>query len=128
MRNTGSNLVKPSNIPRDDKNLAVMAHLLPLLGFLLPGLNVGMPLGIWLLKRNKSIFVECHARESLNFQITLSLLCVVWTILTWMLVGLLLLPLVPVVLIAALLFMVKAAIKASRGEFYYYPFTLRLVH
>ena len=128
MRNTGSNLVKPSNIPRDDKNLAVMAHLLPLLGFLLPGLNVGIPLGIWLLKRNRSIFVGCHARESLNFQITLSLLCVVWTILTWMLVGLLLLPLVPVVLIAALLFMVKAAIKASRGEFYYYPFTLRLVH
>ncbi len=127
MNDFGSDLVKTSKIHRDDKNLAVLAHLLPLFGFLVPGLNMGIPLVIWLLKRDKSMFIEHHARESLNFQITFSVLCGAWTLLTWMLVGLLLLPLVPVVLIVVLLFMFRAAMKAGKGEFYCYPVTLRLV-
>ena len=128
MSDFGSDLVNISKIHRDDKNLAVLAHLLPLLGFLIPGLNMAIPLVIWLSKRDKSMFVEHHARESLNFQITFSLLCVIWSILTFFLVGWLLLPLVPVVLIVVLLFMFRAAMKAGNGAFYRYPFTLRLVH
>ena len=128
MNDFGSDLVNTSQIHRDDKNLAVLAHLLPLLGFVMPGLNMAIPLVIWWLKRDKSIFVEHHARESLNFQITFSLLCVFWSVLTWFLVGWLLLPLVPVVLIVALLFMFRAAMKAGNGEFYRYPFTVHLVH
>ena len=128
MNDFGSDLVNTSKIHRDEKNLAVLAHLLPLLGFVMPGLNMAIPLVIWWLKRDKSIFVEHHARESLNFQITFSLLCVLWSVLTFFLVGWLLLPVVPVVLILALLFMFRAAMKAGNGEFYRYPFTLHLVH
>lgn len=128
MNDFGSDLVNTSKIHRDEKNLAVLAHLLPLLGFLMPGLNMAIPLVIWWLKRDKSIFVEHHARESLNFQITFSLLCVLWSVLTFFLVGWLLLPVVPVVLIVALLFMFRAAMKAGNGEFYRYPFTVHLVH
>ena len=128
MNDFGSDLVNTSKIHRDDKNLAVLAHLLPLLGFVMPGLNMVIPLVIWWLKRDKSTFVEHHAREALNFQITFSLLCVLWSVLTVFLVGWLLLPLVPVVLIVALLFMFRAAMKAGNGEFYRYPFTVHLVH
>lgn len=128
MNDFGSDLVNTSKIHRDEKNLAVLAHLLPLLGFVMPGLNMAIPLVIWWLKRDKSIFVEHHARESLNFQITFSLLCVLWSVLTFFLVGWLLLPVVPVVLILALLFMFRAAMKAGNGEFYRYPFTVHLVH
>lgn len=128
MNDFGSDLVNTSKIHRDDKNLAVLAHLLPLLGFVMPGLNMVIPLVIWWLKRDKSTFVEHHAREALNFQITFSLLCVLWSVLTIFLVGWLLLPLVPVVLIVALLFMFRAAMKAGNGEFYRYPFTVHLVH
>lgn len=128
MNDFGSDLVNTSKIHRDEKNLAVLAHLLPLLGFVMPGLNMAIPLVIWWLKRDKSMFVEHHARESLNFQITFSLLCVLWSVLTFFLVGWLLLPVVPVVLILALLFMFRAAMKAGNGEFYRYPFTVHLVH
>ena len=128
MNDFGSDLVNTSKIHRDDKNLAVLAHLLPLLGFVMPGLNMVIPLVIWWLKRDKSTFVEHHAREALNFQITFSLLCVLWSVLTVFLVGWLLLPLVPVVLIVALLFMFRAAMKAGNGSFYRYPFTVHLVH
>nr|MDT0252516.1 DUF4870 domain-containing protein [Endozoicomonas sp.] len=123
--------IPPMNMPvinRDDKNMAVMAHLLPLFGFMVPGVNIVIPLVIWFLKRNKSLYIEHHARESLNFQITISLLVVLWIVLKLMLVGLLLLPLVPVIVIVVLVFMVRAAMKAGRGEFYRYPLSLRLVN
>lgn len=114
-------------INRDDKNLAVLAHLLPMFGFMVPGVNIVIPLVIWLLKRDKSLYIEHHARESLNFQITITLLVILWVVLKLMLVGLLLLPLVPVIVIVVLIFMVRAAMKAGSGEFYRYPMSLRLV-
>ncbi len=113
---------------RGDKNLAVMAHLVPLFGFMIPGLSIIIPLIIWLSKRDTSSFIGHHALEALNFQITLSLVLVFWFALKLMLVGFLLLPLVPVVVIVVLVFMVRAAMKARSGEFYRYPFILRLVN
>ncbi|WP_422447799.1 MULTISPECIES: DUF4870 domain-containing protein [unclassified Endozoicomonas] len=116
------------DINRDDKNMAVLAHLLPLFGFMIPGLNIAIPLVIWLMKRDKSLYIEHHARESLNFQITITLLATLWVILKFMLVGFLLLPLVPVIIIVVLVFMVRAAMKAGSGEFYRYPVSLRLAN
>ncbi len=117
----------PPVFNRDDKNMAVMSHVLPLLGFIFPGMSIVMPLLIWLFKRNKSHYIEHHARESLNFQITIVLLLAVWGALKFMLVGLLFLPLVPVILILILILMIRAALKAGDGEYYRYPLSLRLV-
>ena len=116
---------------RDEKNLAMLVHLLPFLGFLLPGVNIIIPLTIWLIKREQSPYIDHHAREELNFQITLSIVVGIWVVLKIMLIGLLLLPLVvviaPVIIIAVFLFMVRAAMMGSRGVYYKYPFSLRLV-
>ena len=112
---------------RDDRNVAVIVHLLPLLGFIFPGMSIVLPLLVWLFKRHKSAYIEHHARESLNFQITVALLAAVWIVLKLMLVGLLLLPLVPVIIIIVLILMIRAALKAGDGEYYLYPFSLRWV-
>ncbi|WP_257265125.1 DUF4870 domain-containing protein [Endozoicomonas sp. ONNA2] len=117
-----------SDIQRDDKNMAMLVHLLPLFGFMVPGLNIVIPLVIWLMKRDRSLYIEHHARESLNFQITITLLATLWFILKLLLVGFLLLPLVPVIIVVVLVFMVRAAMKAGSGEFYRYPVSLRLVN
>ncbi len=128
MNDSGIPPMNRPDIKRDDKNMAMLAHLLPLFGFMIPGLNIVIPLVIWLMKRDKSLYIEHHARESLNFQITVSLLAILWVMLKLMLVGLLLLPLVPVIIIVVLVFMVRAAMKAGSGEFYRYPMSLRLVN
>ena len=120
--------IMPEYVPgRDEKNLAMLVHLLPMLGFMIPGINIVIPLVIWFIKRDKSPYIDHHAREELNFQITLSVVIAIWIALKMMLVGLLLLPLVPIAIILVLIFMVRAAIIASRGEYYRYPVTLRLV-
>lgn len=121
-------LMKDDQPSRDERNLAMLSHLLPFLGFIMPGMNILIPLLIWLTKRDSSGYVEHHARESLNFQITYTLLAAVWVGLKLMLVGFLLLPLVPVVILFVVIFMVRAGLKASEGNEYRYPLTIRLVN
>jgi uncharacterized Tic20 family protein len=103
---------------RDECNLAMLAHLLGIFsGF------VG-PLVIWLLKKDESGFVADQAREALNFQITMALALVVCIMLKVILIGILL---VPVVFVVNFILCIVAAVAASKGKRYRYPFALRLV-
>jgi len=105
----------PSN---DDRNLAMLAHLLGIVsGF------VGA-LIIWLIKKDQSPFVDEQGKEALNFQITMMIAIVGAWILMFVLIGMLLLPLL---LIANLVFCILAAVAVSRGEHYKYPLVLRLL-
>ncbi len=102
----------------DDRNLAMLAHLLGIVsGF------VGA-LIIWLIKKDQSPFVDEQGKEALNFQITVMIGFVGSWILMFVLIGMLLMPLL---LIANLVFCILAAVAVSRGEHYKYPFAIRLL-
>jgi uncharacterized Tic20 family protein len=103
---------------RDECNLAMLAHLLGIFsGF------VG-PLVLWLVKRDEDGFVAEQAREALNFQITVALALVASIMLKVILIGILL---VPILFVLNFVFCIVAAISASKGRPYRYPFALRLV-
>ncbi len=102
----------------DDRNLAMLAHLLGIVsGF------VGA-LIIWLVKKDQSPFIDEQGKEALNFQITVLIGFVGSWILMFVLIGMLLMPLL---LIANLVFCILAAVAVSRGEHYKYPFAIRLL-
>lgn len=102
----------------DDRNLAMLAHLLGIVsGF------VGA-LIIWLVKKDQSPFIDEQGKEALNFQITVMIGFVGSWILMFVLIGMLLMPLL---LIANLVFCILAAVAVSRGEHYKYPFAIRLL-
>ena len=82
------------------------------------------PLVVWLIKRGEDDYAEWHAREALNFNLSIMLYTVTSAILILLLVGILLLP---VVLISWFVLVIVGAVKASGGEYYRYPFTLRFV-
>ena len=103
----------------DEKNIAVITHLGGTLFSVFPALIV------WLLKKEDSPFVGEHAREALNFQITLLIGYVISSILIYVLIGLLL---AGILWLANIVLCVLAAIAASKGEEYRYPFTLRLIN
>ncbi len=86
--------------------------------------NVAGPWLVWLNKRQQSAFVREQALESLNFNITVSLAGLVSEIARVIYIGLLLGLLVFIAWIALTLI---AAIKASEGVHYRYPFALRFV-
>jgi uncharacterized protein len=110
--------------PRDERTWSVLAHLSVLAA--LVGL---MPLGaliIWLVYKDRSARVGFHALQALWYQIAwLVILVVGWFIallLSLVLIGLLLLP---VMLVASLIPFVHgcyAAYRVSQGEDYRYPF------
>ncbi|MGY0218403.1 DUF4870 domain-containing protein [Endozoicomonadaceae bacterium StTr2] len=114
--------MRPGN--RDNLNLAMLAHFLGMLCLLAPPFNIICPLVIWLFKRNDDPYIEFHAREALNFQITLAIAGFVFSILAFLFIGFILMGFLA---LFALIFGIRASLKASRNEFYQYPFTLRFV-
>lgn len=108
---------------------ALAAHLSALLSLFI-GLPFIGPLVVYLARRNDP-FVRRHAAEALNFNLSISLYAIVLGLITVILiivvVGLLLLPLFLALFAAWLVLIVLAATKASRGEEYRYPLTIRFV-
>lgn len=103
----------------EERTLAILAHLLT---FVAPILA---PLIIYLVKKNESEFVSVHAKEALNFQISLILYYIIAGILVFVLIGFALL----VVLgICNLILVIIAAIRASENKLYRYPFCIRLIN
>ncbi len=99
----------------DEKTLALLAHVLT---FVFPILA---PLVIYLIKKNESTFVAYHAKESLNFQITMFIICFVLVITV---IGLLLLWVVGIIYMVLI---IVATIRAGEGKLYKYPFSIRLI-
>lgn len=126
----------PSDSSTEDERLwAMIAHLSALLGGLVTGAVGGWgffigPLVVWLVKKDTMPFVDDQAKEALNFNITVSALFLILLAFTVMTLGIGILitgPIMFIVGIAALVFIIIAAIKAKEGVRYRYPFTLRLV-
>ena len=109
---------------RDERMFATFAHLSFLAGFVIPLGNVIAPLVIWLTQRDKSAFVDDHAKEALNFQITVTILGVGGILLTFLIIGV---PILILLGLAALAFCIIGAMKANKGEMYEYPFNLRII-
>ena len=82
------------------------------------------PLIIWKTKGQSMPFAAEQAKESLNFQITVFLLGLLFALLILALIGFVLLWILGV---ANLVLVIIAAIQVSDGKPYRYPFCLRLV-
>ena len=104
----------------------VMCHLSALAGFVIPGAgHILGPLIVWLVKRGESAEIDAHGKESLNFQISMLIYNVVAGILCLLLIGFALLAVLHVLNVV---FVIIASLRASEGQMYRYPLTLRLVN
>jgi uncharacterized protein len=111
---------------KDERNLAMFAHLSAFAGLIFPaGGNVIAPLIVWLTQREKSAFVADQSLEALNFNITVFLAEIACGFLFIVGIGVLL----AVILgIAWLVGTILGAVRASEGQRFRHRFTLRLVH
>ena len=108
-----------------DRPWVILCHLTALTLFIgIPFGNVIGPLVVWLLKKGDSNAVDAHGKEALNFQISMTIYALLAGLSLFVIIGVVLLPLA---LIANLVFIIVASIKASNGELYRYPLTIRLI-
>ena len=100
-------------------------HASALLGVFVhfPG-HVVPPLIVWLLKRDESPEIDAHGKEALNFQISMLIYNVIAGVFCLVLIGFLILP---ILWVLNALFVIIAAIKASDGQLYRYPMTIRFI-
>ena len=105
---------------QEDKTLALLTHLSGVV------LSFIVPLIVWLIHRDKpdKAFLNDQAKEALNFQITMAIAYLACSVLTLIVIGMLLMP---IVWLFNLIFCILAGIKANEGVAYRYPFTLRLI-
>ncbi len=125
-----------TEVNSEERGWAMAAHLCGLLWVLGSGGLLFLPFGglalftilgplIILLSKGQSMpFAAAQARESLNFQITVWLLGLVFAVLAIVLIGFVLLWVLGIVNVVLV---VIAAIRVSDGTPYRYPFCLRLV-
>lgn len=120
----------------EERQWAMFAHLSALVGGLVTagwlaslGCVIG-PLIIWQIKKETMPFASEQAKEALNFNITLAGIMVILMALGFLTIGIGFIVIGPLMLLiglAALVFIIIAAIKSNEGVAYRYPFTLRLI-
>lgn len=118
---THHDATRPPLKPEDERIIALLVHLSPVLG-----LSLVAPLVVWLVFRGRGPFLEHHALETLNFHITVLIAALAAVVVAVATVGIGT-PLVFVVVVAQVVLAIIAAIATNRGEWYRYPMTLRLV-
>lgn len=139
----------PVNLTENERLWAAGAHLaalaLALLTSWMAGIAGGLgALGIWILKRDESAFVAEHAKEAVNFNLSMFIYACAAGLIGFLLVGATILTLglgiiltapAGIVLLLAigaiavmwLVCSVIATFKAYNGESYRYPLTIRLL-
>jgi uncharacterized protein len=110
-------------VPAEDRNWAMGAHLS---AFLAAYIALGFlgPLVVLLVRGDRSQFVRRHAVEALNFNITVLIYVVICVILAIVLIGFVLLIALGVLYVITV---IVGAVRASSGEDYRYPLTIRFV-
>ena len=129
----------PSGLSGELRGWSIGAHL----GGLIVGVSTAAvfgfvgPLLVWLFKRDEHPFTDHHTKEALNFQLTVLLVLVLSVVLAIPAIivgvitfgiGLVLLGILAVLaLVAWIVLPIIGAVKASNGEGYRYPLTIRFV-
>jgi uncharacterized protein len=111
-------------VDQEVRNTAVAAHLSTLAGLVVPFGSVVGPLAVWLTRRDQDPFIDDTGREALNFGISIAIYGLVALAAALMLVGI---PLLIAGVIAWVVLACLAAVKASQGQAYRYPLTMRFV-
>jgi hypothetical protein len=109
---------------KDARTWAMFCHVGAFAGYIIPFGHIIAPLIIWLIKKDESPLVDDQGKESLNFQISISIYAIVAALLTFVIIGI-------VLLIALLMFdvvmVIVATVRANSGERYRYPLCIRFI-
>ena len=126
-------MTEPTPVSSDQQTWRVLAHASALIQFVGIPSFIG-PLVVWLVRRDDPV-VEPHAREALNYQISLAIYFVAGGILAFLafvtIIGIpaaiVIVLFLLVLLVAEIVFAILAALAAARGELYRYPMNMRLI-
>ena len=120
---------QPGTTTQEERTWALASHIGSIVGAWV-AMAFLVPLAVLLIKGKDSGFVRHHAVESLNFQLSMLIYLFAGVLLALVTLGVGLIVVVPAGIVLGVLwlvFVVVATLKASNGESYRYPLTIRFV-
>ncbi len=106
-------------------NWSMICHLAGLSMYAgIPFGNVLIPLLIWAAKKKTDETVRAEGIEAINFNLSVLIYALLAGILCVVLIGYFLLP---ILIVAHIVLVIQAGLKANKGEAVHYPFTLRFI-
>lgn len=109
---------------KSERTWAMLCHLSALAGFIVGIGYIIAPLVIWLIKKDQYPLVNDQGKESVNFQISMTIYAAVAAVLVLIAIGI---PLLFAILVFDIIQVIIASIRANEGIAYRYPLTIRLI-
>lgn len=116
----GSSLISTA----EERQYAMFIHLSQFAGLIVPLLGWLLPLILWQVKKDSSAYINANGKIVMNWIISSLIYAIVCYILVFILVGIILLIALG---ICSLVFVILGAIKASNGEIWHYPLSIRFI-
>ncbi|MBC7724098.1 MAG: DUF4870 domain-containing protein [Burkholderiaceae bacterium] len=104
--------------PADEKLWATLTHVGGIVFYFIPALVA------YLVLKDRGPFVRAHTAAALNFQLTLAIVYLAGSFLSWLVV-----PIIAIVAagIFSVVMSIIAAVAANNGQYYRYPLTIEFV-
>jgi len=119
--NSYSDFTKKPLFGLSEKTYLLLMHLSQLLIWVIPVIGVIVPILMWTTNKHKNTAVDIHGKNILNFSISYAIYAVALTII---IVGI---PLLVVLFGVYAVAIIIAAIKASNGEYWKYPLSIKFI-
>ena len=108
----------------DEKQMGMFLHLSGLAFALVFPLGIVLPIILWQTQKDKMMALDAHGKMVTNWMISATIYGVVSFVLMFILIGFLT---GAAVWLMAIIFPIIGAIKASNGEFWDYPLTIKFL-
>ena len=112
------------NLSKEERTWGMLCHLSAFAFFFFPMGHIVGPLVVWLIKKDEMPFVNEQGKESLNFQISITIYSIVAAILIILLIGI---PLLVAIGVFSFVMVIIASVKANEGISYLYPLNIRVI-
>ena len=109
---------------KEERTWAMFCHLAAFAGYVFPMGHIIAPLVIYLVKREELPLVDDQGKESLNFEISITIYVVGALLFSFALIGI---PILVGLLIFHFIVVIIATVRANSGGWYRYPITIRFI-
>ncbi|MFB2803292.1 DUF4870 domain-containing protein [Shewanella seohaensis] len=112
------------SVTKSERDFGLLVYASSLIGYLVPLGSILGPLILWLMKREESAFVDQCGRSCLNFKLSLLIYVIISGLLAFVGIGFIFLIILGIL---DLVCTILGIIKASEGQVYRYPLTIKFL-
>jgi hypothetical protein len=120
----GFNLNLSGTPEQQSRQWALILHLSQLAGYVVPVAGMIVPIVIWQMKKDEFPIIDVHGKIVVNWLISSLIYIAVGFVLTFVLVGFLILP---VIAILGVIYPIIGGMKANNGEVWEYPGSIKFI-